>query len=70
MILDIGQGWVIDTALDETTGEPWADLWNGKRKAAYSGPLCIEKCLNDFRSLTEMDDDQINDWQREHHGKN
>ena len=67
MILTIGQGWQIDTAVDEK-GNPWADLWNVTCRAAYTGPGCIERCLDDFISFMKMNDDQINDWQRETDG--
>lgn len=65
MLLDIGRGWQIDTSINEDTDEPWADLWHKGRVVMFQGENCLERCLNRFREIMDMCEDDINEWQRE-----
>lgn len=71
MILDIGKGWQIDTAHDDS-GERWAQLWGpatllspAGRVFEWKGFDAVETCLDEFEQIMGMDDDQINVWQNE-----
>ncbi len=71
MILKIGDGYEIDTSFDDA-GNRWAQLWAPKtllRDAGSimhcDGPDCINECLDEFREIMGMGEDEINEWQRE-----
>ena len=77
MILDIGQGYCIDTSVDDDDIR-WAQLWAPKavlnprygsmnpKKSILDvrGPDAINLCLDEFREIMGMSEDEINDWQR------
>lgn len=71
MILTIGDGYEIDTSFNDD-GTLWASLWAPKtllRNQTGSimhreGPDSINECLDEFREIMGMDEDEINEWQR------
>lgn len=66
MILTIKEGsWSIDTSIDEDTCTPWADLWSDRFITGFTGTDCIQRCLDSFRHIMDMDEDELIAWQME-----
>lgn len=70
MILNIGQGWSIDTSFTDN-GIRWAQLWAPKDLSGPSrsiidrdGPDSINECLDEFRNIMGMDEDELINWQK------
>ncbi len=70
MILSIGDGYEIETSFTNE-GIRWAQLWAPKtilRKAGLilyrGGEAAINECLDEFREIMGLAEDESNEWQR------